>query len=124
MPVAAAHVCERCGSFFCSGCACRTRPEALPMCPACWALRAQSVTTNKEHSPTRIHSVGLGLGIASLLPIPVLQIGSLVVNIIALVRSFTPETESSRWKAILGLVLTVFGFGIDVALLTAAVMFK
>ncbi len=68
--------------------------------------------------------MGLGLGIASLLPIPVLQIGSLVVNIIALVRSFTPETESSRWKAILGLVLTVFGFGIDVALLTAAVMFK
>lgn len=111
----ASYVCERCGTFFCEACARRTRPEAIPMCPSCWALREQNVKPQEARSATRLHTAGFVLGIIAILPIPVLQIAALVVNIIALVKSNTPETRDAKWKPIAGLLCTVIGLAIDVA---------
>ena len=41
--VAATWTCGRCGNFMCVACERRTRPEATPMCPACWEMRQRKV---------------------------------------------------------------------------------
>ena len=40
--------CQRCGTFVCTACENRTRPEAPPLCPRCWALRSQVVLNIRE----------------------------------------------------------------------------
>ena len=46
----ASWTCARCGSFMCPDCERRTRPEARPMCPACWDLRFKRVEPNQGRS--------------------------------------------------------------------------
>jgi hypothetical protein len=90
----------------CAGCERRTRPDARALCPGCWALRAQRVTPQVRPPPTRLASVGLGLGIASALPVVPLWIGSVVVNGIALFKR-DEALRAVRWKAGTGLALTL-----------------
>lgn len=99
--------CPRCGRFLCEGCARRPRPEALPLCPACWALREKVVEKTVGVPGSRLFNVGLGLSIASFLPALPLIIGSFVVNGIALARAARdPQLQPHRWKAITGLALS------------------
>ncbi|MCU0698771.1 MAG: hypothetical protein MUC96_19895 [Myxococcaceae bacterium] len=98
--------CRRCGAFFCVACERRTRPDALPMCPACWELRSRNVVDQTSKPSTAIFTASLVLGIISLLPLPVVMFVSLVVGLMALVRAKN-QFEAQRWKPIVGLVLTV-----------------
>lgn len=98
--------CRRCGAFFCVACERRTRPDALPMCPACWELRSRNVVDQTSKPSTAIFTASFVLGIISLLPLPVVIITSLVVGIMALVRA-KEQYAAQRWKPIVGLVLTV-----------------
>ena len=106
--VPATWTCGRCGSFMCVGCERRTRPEATPMCPACWQLR-ERVVVQTVQSGTRLQTAGLVLGCISLLPIWFLQLISLVVNIIAIVKAKESPAREVRWRPILGLALTLVG---------------
>ncbi len=104
--VEARWACRRCGAFFCVDCERRTRPDALPMCPACWDLRSKVVAASPAKPSTAIFTASLVLGGVSLFPAPVLMIISLVVNVIALTRA-KDAMRPQRWKPITGLVLTV-----------------
>lgn len=87
------------------------------MCPSCWDLRSRNVTENQGRGGTGIQTVGLVLGIASLVPMCVaFQIASLVVNIIALVKARELPAGHPRWKPITGLILTLIGVGVTVVL--------
>lgn len=108
-PVDAQYTCHRCGSFFCEGCARRTRPEAVPICASCFELRGQKVVQIAQTSPTRLQTAGLVLGCICLLPIPALIIASLVVNGVAIYRAKEGPARVARWKPILGLCLTMVG---------------
>src|SRR5687767_2106449 len=81
--VQASWTCGRCGNFMCPGCERRTRPEATPMCVACWDLRGLKVQPQKLQSGTALQTAGLVVGFFALFPQPVIQVVSLVVNIIA-----------------------------------------
>jgi hypothetical protein len=118
--VAATWTCGRCGSFMCVSCERRTRPEATPMCPACWEMRQRKVPPQEVQSGTRMQTVGLVLGCISLFPIWFLQLLSLVINIVAIVKAKEPPARDVRWRPIVGLVLTVLGLVGTAALLTMA----
>ena len=101
---AAAWICPRCGSFFCSACEHRTRPDALPMCPGCWALREERVHTLPQDKPsTALQTTGLVLGIFSIFPFPTLQFVTLVISILGLLMAKTPEQKKARWRSWCGL---------------------
>jgi hypothetical protein len=107
--------CNRCGSFLCAACERRTRPEARPMCPNCWALRSRNVTENQGRGGTNLQTIGLVLGVVSLVPMCVaIQIASLVVNIVALVKARDLPAGHRRWQPITGLILTLLGAGATV----------
>ncbi|NTX06314.1 MULTISPECIES: hypothetical protein [Myxococcus] len=107
--VIASWACGRCGTFMCPACERRMRPEARPMCPACWDLRTRTVNAPERHGPA-LPIIGLILGVLSLLPAAVLiQIVAVVVNIIAFGRTREPPNQSLRWMAIAGLALTGVG---------------
>jgi hypothetical protein len=118
--VDALYVCHRCGSFFCEDCARRTRPEAVPLCKSCWALRDQKVKPNKEYSATRLQTAGLVMGCCCLLPIPVLILASLVVNILAIVKATDGPARDVRWRPVVGLCVTGVGIVELVVLLSWA----
>ena len=101
--------CPRCGNFLCVACERRVRPDALPMCPACWDLRAVKVPELKQSSPTRLQTAALVVGCIAILPIPQVEIASLIVCIIALVKAKGPAREA-RWKPVVGLCGTGVGF--------------
>ncbi|MFL5346278.1 MAG: hypothetical protein ACJ8AT_15930 [Hyalangium sp.] len=107
----ASWTCARCGSFMCPACERRIRPEARPMCPACWALRAQRVEANQGRGGgTALQTTGLVLGLLALVPMCVaFQLASLIVNIVALVKAKEPPASLVRWRPITGLVLTAVG---------------
>lgn len=109
--VPASWTCGRCGSFMCPSCERRTRPEARPMCPACWDLRFQRVEANQGRSSgTALQTTGLVLGGIALIPMCVaFQLAALIVNIIALVKAKEPPASLVRWRPITGLVLTCLG---------------
>ncbi len=113
--VAAVWACGRCGAFFCGECERRTRPDALPMCPACWTLRAQQVKPVKASSGTALQTTGLVLGALAMIPClwPV-QLASLIVNILALVRAKDGPARAVRRRAVIGLALTGLGVALDV----------
>lgn len=100
-------VCGRCGSFMCQACERRTRPEAYPLCPSCFDLREQRVVPMKVTSKTGLQTAGFVLGFVALIPIPVVMIASLVINIVALVQAKEPPALTTRWKSIVGLVVTL-----------------
>jgi len=109
-PEAAARwTCPRCGAFFCAGCARRTRPDAIPICPSCWALRDEKVQTIASKKQDRLAITGFVLGFFALIPLPPIQIASLVINIIGLVRKDT----GPRWAPWSGLALTLAGLVIS-----------
>jgi hypothetical protein len=120
---AASAACHRCGTFYCDGCARRTRPDATPMCKNCWESRAKAVSVNGTHSETRLQTAGLVLGSFALLPIPALQLASLVVNLLGFFRAKEGESRRLRWKNTLGLALTGVGILIFVVLLVFATNF-
>ncbi|MGV3625125.1 MAG: hypothetical protein ACO1OB_30170 [Archangium sp.] len=101
--VSAEWACQRCGSFVCAQCERRTRPEAPPLCPKCWDLREAAVqdTSMKESKRTAIG--GLVVGIFSFLH-PLVQLGSLVLNIRALMKA--PAGQKPVMN-IVGLLLTL-----------------
>lgn len=104
-------VCGRCGTFMCSDCERRTRPEARPMCPGCWELRGRVVPSVVRRSGgTSLPTVGLVLGVISLVPMCIaIQVGSLVINLVALFGARRPPESEQRWKALTGLGLTLLG---------------
>lgn len=120
--IPATWMCARCGSFMCASCECRTRPEAHPMCPACWALRSQRVEANQGRSSgTALQTAGLVLGVIALVPMCVaFQIASLIVNIVALVKAKEPPASLVRWRPITGLALTAVGVILTIVLAVSA----
>jgi hypothetical protein len=85
------------------------------MCPACWELRGRNVTVNQAQGGTGLQTTGLVLGFISLIPMCVaVQIASLVLNIIALMKAKEPPARRVRWQPITGLILTVIGLVITV----------
>src|SRR4051812_30918725 len=77
--------CQRCGSFVCRDCERRTRPDAPPLCPACWALREQVVAKQDATDSRRMQITGLVLGCISVFH-PLLLIASLIVNLRAVIK--------------------------------------
>lgn len=94
--------CPRCGTFGCVECERRPTLEAAPLCPACWALAAQTAAP-----PTgALQTAGLVVGVLSFIPCCPITIASLVVNVVALVKS----PREHRWKPITGICISlVFG---------------
>jgi hypothetical protein len=114
--------CPRCGNFLCVACERRIRPDALPMCPACWELRAVKVPELKQSSPTRLQTAALVVGCISVLPIIQLQIGSLVLCIVALVKAKDGPARAVRWKPVVGLCCTLAGMMIWLAIIGIAIL--
>lgn len=105
----ASWVCGRCGTFMCPECERRVRPEAPPMCPTCWDLRARTVNA-PEVAGTGFVVSGLVLGVLSLVPMCIaVQIASAIVNVVALYRTREPPGRERRWMPVTGLVLTGVG---------------
>lgn len=116
--VEARWTCPRCGAFMCATCERRVRPEALPMCVACWALRERSVEPPAATKRDRTPLVGLVLGAVALVPgCFALQLAALALNVVALVRTRRAGPEARRWQAWTGLGLTLVGLAGSVALL-------
>lgn len=99
---AAAWACQRCGTFVCAQCERRTRPEAPPLCPTCWELRAKSVQGQATTESKRGEVGGLVIGVLSFLH-PLVMVGSLVVNVRELRKGRGGER---RWMNVTGLALT------------------
>lgn len=100
--------CPRCGAFGCVDCERRPSLDAPPMCPACWALRAQTTTPNSG----ALQTAGLIVGAIAIIPCCPLSFASLVLNVIALVKS----TSENRWKPIVGMCITFVGFVLQLLL--------
>lgn len=94
--------CQRCGSFVCSACERRTRPEAPPLCPKCWGLREAAVQNQEVTESKRLQIGGLVIGIFSFLH-PLIMVGSLILNIRELVKG---KGGDARWMNVVGLSLT------------------
>ncbi len=94
--------CQRCGSFVCSSCERRTRPEAPPLCPKCWGLREATVQNQEVTESKRLQIGGLVIGVLSFLH-PFLMVGSLILNIRELVKG---KGGDARWMNAVGLGLT------------------
>ena len=112
---AASWLCGRCGSFMCPACEQRVRPNALPMCPACWELRSRvaSAQPKTKGSGTALQTTGLVLGLFALLPIPALQIASVITNIVGIAKAKEPPALNVRWRPMVGLSLTGVGLVIS-----------
>lgn len=93
--------CQRCGSFVCPACERRTRPDAAPLCPPCWALREQAVKDQVVVESRRMQIAGLVTAIFAFHPL--VTVASLIVNIRELVRG---SGGSSRWMNKVGLGIT------------------
>ena len=107
--------CGRCGAFFCAACERRTRPDARPMCPNCWQLRAKVAVVVKPVSKTRLQTAGLVMGAFSLVPFCWwFQIAAIVVSIVGIVKAKEGAAREVRWRAVLGLVLAAVGLSITV----------
>ncbi|MFZ5438350.1 MAG: B-box zinc finger protein [Myxococcota bacterium] len=100
--VAAQWACQRCGTFVCPQCERRTRPEAPPLCPACWQLREKVVTDTTVSESRRVPIGGLIIGVLSFLH-PLIMVGSLVLNLRELIKG---RGGDRRWMHTVGLVLT------------------
>ncbi len=94
--------CQRCGSFVCKECERRTRPDAPPLCPKCWALREQAVQDQVVTESRRLQIAGLVLGCVSFLH-PLLMVGSAILNIRELVSG---RGGVNRWMNVAGVSLT------------------
>ncbi len=95
----ASFTCPRCGTFACVECERRPSLEALPSCPSCWAMNAQT----RVAPSGALQTAGLVVGAISIFPCCPLALASVVLNVIALVQS----TRENRWKPIVGLSITV-----------------
>jgi len=93
--------CQRCGSFVCSQCERRTRPEAAPLCPSCWTLREQAVKDQVVVESRRMQIAGLVTAVLAFHPL--FTVASLIVNIRELVKG---TGGTSRWMNKVGLALT------------------
>jgi hypothetical protein len=91
--------CQRCGTFVCTECERRTRPEAPPLCPKCWVLREQTVQNQEVTESKKLQVGGLVLGLISILH-PLLMVASLILNIRELVRG---KAGANRWMNVAGL---------------------
>ncbi|MBL8915307.1 MAG: hypothetical protein JNM17_31680 [Archangium sp.] len=100
--VAAEWACQRCGTFVCTQCERRTRPEAPPLCPKCWDLRNKTVQDTVAKESRRLQIGGLVIGFLSFLH-PLVMVGSLILNIRELRRGTGGD---ARWMNTAGLVLT------------------
>lgn len=111
--VAAAWACQRCGTFVCTDCERRTRPEAAPLCPKCWELRTAVVVEQTATESKRMQIGGLVLGVVAFLN-PLVQVASLVLNVRELIKK---RGGTRSWMNVVGLGLT------GVAMLSWVVLF-
>lgn len=93
--------CPRCGAFGCVECERRATMDGGPVCPACWALNAQTAAPDSG----ALQTAGLVVGAISILPCCPLALASLVLNVVAIVKS----TKERRWKPIVGICITFAG---------------
>jgi hypothetical protein len=111
-------MCNRCGSFICQGCERRVRPDATPMCPNCWALRAQVVKPQSTFwfGGTGWDNASVIFAIMSFLSMGIFSPIGVVISIIALTR---PDT--TRTRPIIGLVIcSLFTLGLIAVAIGAA----
>jgi len=119
----AAWTCGRCGAFFCAACERRTRPEALPMCPSCWELRARQVRAPPDDSQ-RLRIAGAVTGVLALVPMCWwMQLTAIALNIIGLVRGRKQQTPR-EWLNVAGLVGGVIGLLLTIGLFAFAAVSK
>jgi len=88
------------------------------MCPSCWQLRESNLEPNATYSETRLQTAALVLGSVAILPIPALQLGALIVGIIALWKARAGAALEVRWKPALGLAFCGVGILVDIVLVT------
>lgn len=93
---ATSFTCPRCGTFGCVECERRPSVDAAPLCPACWAL-------NVPKPSGELQTAGLVVGLLSIVPCCPLALASLVLNVIAIIKS----TRENRWKPIVGISVTL-----------------
>ncbi|MGQ0505873.1 MAG: B-box zinc finger protein [Myxococcaceae bacterium] len=111
----ASRLCARCGSFICTDCERRTRPDAMPLCPSCWGARSRTVAPLSP-PPDALPWAGIALGLLpyfcllSWFPVLVFGVPSIIVNTIVLVRSKAPELRALHWIAIVGLSLSLLSW--------------
>ena len=110
--------CPRCGNFMCVACERRVRVDALPMCPACWELRAVKVPDQRSLN-TGLQTAALVLGIISAVH-PCLMVASLVVGIIAIVKAKEGPAKAARWRPIVGLCCTGLWMLVWIAIISVA----
>lgn len=78
------------------------------MCPDCWEKRALVVPAAPPlTSPTALFTASLVLGLISVLPLPAVMMASVVVGVMALVKSRHPDNLRQRWKPLVGLAVTL-----------------
>jgi hypothetical protein len=96
---ATSFTCPRCGTFGCVDCERRPSMDAAPLCPACWALNAQTAAQPSGE----LQTAGLVVGLLSIIPCCPLALASLVLNVIAIIKS----TRENRWKPLVGISVTI-----------------
>ena len=100
-------ICARCGDFACRECAQRVTPTAKPICAECWDKRRARTEKLSLGESTSFAKVALGIGIAALVPcLWPLQLGGVVVALVALRRTQDPRARALAWT---GLALSVAG---------------
>ncbi len=91
--------CSRCGTFGCIDCERRPGMDAAAMCPACWVVNAQAFAKPSS----QLQTAGLVVGAISMIPCLPIAFASVVLNVIAIIKS----TREHRWKPIVGLCITL-----------------
>jgi hypothetical protein len=61
----------------------------------------------RSSAGTVLPTIGLVLGAASIIPCCLVGVVSIAVNIVAIVMAKEPPARAVRWRAVLGLVLSV-----------------
>jgi hypothetical protein len=88
------------------------------MCPSCWELRSRSAAAlNTTGNGSRLQTVGLVMGVVALVPgCWILQIISIIVNIVAIAKAKGDKARKARRRPIAGLVLSGIGLIVTIAL--------
>lgn len=97
-------ICGRCGTFFCDACARFPSPGGPPLCERCFSVRAKEVVGSGALGLKRLQTAGFVVGLLALIPgcWPGL-LGGLIVNGLALHRTWKVDGRPRQWMPVVGL---------------------